>query len=718
MKNKLVFYSIILLFTISFAKDVFVDVSFDSKNGDGSLQKPYRSIQTAVENMSAGDVCYIRKGTYRETVIPASDNITITNYKDEYVLITGLDELGTFESYKGNIKKTSIADTVLQVFVNGKRMNWARFPDEDGVMLSTKEMAAINVGVIGVDGKTHGKVKITGLPSKEENFWEGAWVVGHATKKNWFTANKGKVISSSGENVTCYPLSMNWENMLGHDKPNFIGDGKGYIIGHLGALTVEKEWVWKDGTLYLYPPEEAKLIEGRTRVFGMDLSGKTGINVTGVHFKAAAIKMEQSIKCTIENCSVRYPGAFSTYTTNAWGNYRNGDGGIYVSGKDNIIKDCYIGRTWSHGVSLLGERNTIENCVVLQCNWIGERMSPIFCAGKGNIVKGNTVHKAGREGIELGNAKWVGRYAKDCLISNNHIYNVGFLCPDGGVIYANQQGGSIMSNTTISYNICHDYKSQNSHAWGGIYLDNSTSGFTLHHNVVYNVKRGVMINSSVGTKHSSHDIYAYHNTFFDVGSGIYWNTTSKVSDQQEYNIVVKNNHSNGGGFMGIDKSNNRNTLTKDECIDFANGDYRLKETSLSINKGVKVAGINDEAVGLPDLGAFEFGGSGWVAGSNIEIPYFPDEDLSVGSVAINERILNSAIVLRKNPMHINLNVKNSNGPWSIDIIDMRGRRQFVKRGIVEKTLSIPSSSFAPGVYCVVVKTNNQKFVEKVSLISK
>jgi len=55
------------------------------------------------------------------------------------------------------------------------------------------------------------------------------------------------------------------------------------------------------------------------------------------------------------------------------------------------------------------------------------------------------------------------------------------------------------------------------------------------------------------------------------------------------------------------------------------GNYRLKASSSSVDKGVAIKGINDGSVNAPDLGAYEYGGKDWTAGAEISVPDFPDE---------------------------------------------------------------------------------------------
>jgi len=51
----------------------------------------------------------------------------------------------------------------------------------------------------------------------------------------------------------------------------------------------------------------------------------------------------------------------------------------------------------------------------------------------------------------------------------------------------------------------------------------------------------------------------------------------------------------------------------------------LKPISASVNKGVVLPGINDDAVGAPELGAYEFDSRDLTAGASIEVPDFSEE---------------------------------------------------------------------------------------------
>ena len=65
-----------------------------SDSNAGTLAAPFETLQHAVNQLSAGDILYIRAGTYRETITIDEDGtsgnlITIENYNNEVVTIDG-----------------------------------------------------------------------------------------------------------------------------------------------------------------------------------------------------------------------------------------------------------------------------------------------------------------------------------------------------------------------------------------------------------------------------------------------------------------------------------------------------------------------------------------------------------------------------------------------------------------------------------------------------
>jgi len=276
------------------------------------------------------------------------------------------------------------------------------------------------------------------------------------------------------------------------------------------------------------------------------------------------------------------------------------------------VKDCYVGKTWTHGFSLWGNNNLLENSIAEQCNWQGERLSPIWAPGNDNTIIHNTSRYSGRDGIELGNGNFGVKAAHRALVQFNHVHNHGYLVPDAGLLYANNQGASPLANTEISYNILHDFVSHHPGAVG-IYLDNSSSGYKVHHNVIWNAHDGIRTRSAT-------ENYFVNNTIMDVKIPI----EVRGGERRGAVIVSQNNLINLDDIYGITKSHNQ-VVDVNDFTDHAGRDYSLKPGVAAIDAGTHVEGITVDVVGAPDLGAYEFGKPKWTVGASIEVPDFPDE---------------------------------------------------------------------------------------------
>src|SRR5262249_3348298 len=89
------------------AADYFVSSS-GSDTDSGSISAPFKTIQKCATVVAAGESCFIRGGTYRETVIPsnsgsASNPITYTTYNNEFVTVNGADLVTGWSAYSGSI---------------------------------------------------------------------------------------------------------------------------------------------------------------------------------------------------------------------------------------------------------------------------------------------------------------------------------------------------------------------------------------------------------------------------------------------------------------------------------------------------------------------------------------------------------------------------------------------------------------------------------------
>jgi len=213
----------------------------------------------------------------------------------------------------------------------------------------------------------------------------------------------------------------------------------------------------------------------------------------------------------------------------------------------------------------------------------------------------------------LGNRSFGIKVAHRALVQYNHVHNHGYLNPDAGLFYVNHQGKQDLAHSEVSYNILHDFIIV--HPGNvGLYLDNGSSGYSLHHNVIWNVHEGIRFRAAL-------ELFIYNNTLVDVDLSI----VQKKGPYKDDNIFTQNNLSTVDGFDGTTATHNQ-VVNVSDFTDHAGRDYSLKLGVAAIDAGTHVEWITADVVGAPDLGAYEFGKPKWTAGSNIQVPNSPDEE--------------------------------------------------------------------------------------------
>lgn len=136
MKLILIVITIISVISSPLLADEFIVAPDGDDANPGTLQKPFRTIQKTANIMKPGDICYIRSGVYRETVKvrtsgKAGRPIRFAAYSDDTVTLSGTELIkADWSVYKGNIYKASINHQVSQLFVDGKVMVEARWPNQ------------------------------------------------------------------------------------------------------------------------------------------------------------------------------------------------------------------------------------------------------------------------------------------------------------------------------------------------------------------------------------------------------------------------------------------------------------------------------------------------------------------------------------------------------------------------------------------------------------
>lgn len=481
----------------------------DSSNG--SLEQPLKTITKATMKAQAGDTICIREGVYNEVINPINNGaetapITYKAYNNEKVVITPTKEIKGFKSIAEN-ENIVVADCEYnlgrgrnQVFYKGNALTEARFPnvnldeygsdvspffptkgdlkldyseqpivststatEEDGTIVTTSISDYLTT--VEKQGeswseivKTSYKVSSDLLNNDEVNKWQGATFVSlHGYAWSWGTAIVEK--SESGS------LYLDKSSIIGNwftNKDEVINCG--YLTGHKNAIDQPGEWVISDGKLYMYLPEgetcDTLTVKVKSEQLCADLRENKYIHLDGLSFIGGGITMDNSEMCIIKNCNMKYISQYD-YSTHKKNNdipekgiAEAGEAGIYIGGKNDVVRNCTISESAGFGLSLMGiytlvKNNRITNCGYLAGNglsigaknydnkWNNSYQNP----RGGHVVKYNTVRNSGSAVFVVSSANFgypIGDQQSvliPCDISYNDFSNGGLSAIDIGVAY-------------------------------------------------------------------------------------------------------------------------------------------------------------------------------------------------------------------------------------------------------------------------------------------
>jgi hypothetical protein len=582
-----------------------------SNSNSGTLDRPFLTIQQAANVAQPGDNVFVRGGTYRETVTMAhsgtsSAPITFQPYSGEQVTVSGLDKVGSnWSTYSGSIYSATVPGGVSQVFVGGRMMTEARWPNNGYNNPLHAAFSSIGPASTIYPTPAVSTLNDPNLGNPSNGFWTGA-SIGMAAGSEWTFTGPTRVISQSGNNLN---FDAGATDVLGPAYTPTAGNPY-YLYRSLAALDAPKEWHYDSANsrLYLQAPGGAnpnsQAIEIRKRQLGFDVGSQSYINVTGFRLQAAGVNIAGNHN-TIDNVQILHPTPFV-----------DGDGyhppaGVQIDGNYNTVTHSEIGYSWGSGMMLRGANNTINNNIIHDVDWSGQFGGFVKIDDQGantggnNSVTNNTMYNAGRDGVTVCNS------AANTQIQHNDISRYGFLTRDLGGIYT---VSATAPGSVIAYNRVHDNHVNNLSPMNmGIYLDYDTTGFTVHNNLVSNVKYGITLNAP-GT-----DLNVYNNTLWGVDAAM---TTMVAPGIELTNVKTYNNLSNQGPWYGNDIQKNR-AQTADQFTNSAAGDYTLTANNTFAGKRAVNYGMTDATHptdpylgSAPDAGAFESGVTPWTAGAN------------------------------------------------------------------------------------------------------
>ncbi len=576
----------------------------DSNNGT-SLTTPFKTIQKAAGLMVAGDTCYVRAGTYRETVTPAHSGasgqpITFSNYNGEVVTVSGADAITSWTVNSGSVYKAAmgwdLGKGMNQVFVDGKMMNEARWPNP-GLDPLHPVLAKVQ------SSPTFNEIDDANL-TQAAGYWNGAtiWIEPGQNSYNPWVAKTGTVTSyTPGKIITDFASST--------DTNNLPAAGNYYYLtfGPLSSLDSAGEWQLSSSTLYLWTPDgtnpSGHTVEAKHRTYAFNFTNLQNIVLTGFDVFSAGVTLSGATNCLVDQCDFKYLSHF-TLISSGWDTADSS--GVVVSGSGNTVRHCWVDTSAGNGISLLGSNNTVIDCTVHEVDYDGIDSCGIRAFGNALEVKRNTVYNAGRAGI-------LNRNLTASRIEYNDISKFALFCKDVGGTYCFHTDGQ---GTVISHNWSHDTGTGlfNTNLVGvaGLYLDNNSLNHVVEHNLCWNTYEGIRMNPF------SHTNDIYNNDFYNNPGGSLTGGGDFDGTRVINNIFSGSVASATYGTTGSN-ANNINSGTDPKYVNPAGLDFELQSTSPAINAGQVLSPYTDGYIGsAPDIGAYENGNPRWTAGARYE----------------------------------------------------------------------------------------------------
>jgi hypothetical protein len=617
--KKLILLSLISLLSVaSGAQNLYVAPGGNDTSG-GSYEAPYLTIQKAANMAQAGDTVWIRSGTYRESVTLSRDGtsgktIVFSAYPGEEVVISGCDLLTGWTELGNGIweapMQSSMPEYRNQLFINGKAMTKARWPnstDDDpltpeGGVCDQPKCSMTKINVRGDFPNTWTSSSLNGA---------SIWVMAQSKWSAWNSRVNG--YNPAAGAVSVEEVTHSWfVDFMNPGNPCPYGYGESYFIvsGARALLDTTGEW-WYDNLnkkVEIIPFEGfipdllGVEIEAKKRDYGFVLNNRSYVEIRDIHFRGTAISMNESKNCILSGL---YFYEFDYREGNTPLFYRSA--GIYISGQNNMVRECEFTRCSDAGVTLEGRNNAIVNCYFHEVDYAGYDGGPINLQGQGHLVSHNTVEKTSRKAINPGGLSH--------LIQYNFIREVGLVNRDQAAIYS---GGFDAGNTVIRYNWINVSNGNKESIASGIYMDNWHQNMIVHHNIVWNTSEGLIVN-----RPGNYDVWANNSTQGTIRTsygpwlgmesmhGTYIHNNWATADIDNYNFCwskLKNKITSNTGM----------NLTFDSGIPVPNSNPGGEDG------GTFMPGMNDGFKGnAPDIGAVENGALSWSAGHNFNSPPHP-----------------------------------------------------------------------------------------------
>ena len=567
VKKVLLTYILIFSFSHVLAQTTYY-VAPASSGGDnnnaGTLAAPFETLQYGVNQLTSGDILYIREGVYRETITIDEDGtsgnlITIQNYNNEVVTIDGtVDVTGTWSSYgsvSGAYQLSSYSTDITQLFVDDEPMVNARWPNAqfyDDSIFSHSTWAQGDEGDDANPNSVEGSLQID-----EDVFDPGSLDLNNSIgilNIGSFKTETVKITSHtqnlSADDVITYGYTVKDDNgnvISGGTDADYDTTYKDkhhyyFFEGKLDFLDTNNEWFHDKTNNILYlvtdnglnPSTTGRTIKAKTTDYRVTFNGANYITFKGINFFATTIDIQNSDNLSIEECNFYFPSASKRMLglTNGLGS--TSVTSINGTSDNNTIKKCLFENAEGEALVIRGDNNTIENNYFHHIDWsasdLNGLMVTIYCTGNSNTFTKNTIHTTGASATVLpGTAS---------TFSYNKVTNTGLLQSDGAVFQGTK---NYVEGSNVHHNFIYDTEKYafRYDAPGG---DASVAGSygRMHHNIADNTN-GLMIkgnnqiiahNTVMNTINNRNDIIILSEDCSNTSTWLYNNLAKRIGSHR------------------------------------------------------------------------------------------------------------------------------------------------------------------------------------------
>ena len=620
----------------AFAGDAYYVAPSGDDSHPGTMARPFRTIQRAVDLANAGTTVVIRGGRYHESVDlsgvlgSAKAPVAITAFPGESVTMDGtrsIEELGStgWTRHQDHIYRTVLAQDVWQLFADGELMIPARWPNaflHNGTLWEQEthwariDSGKTTTGLVTDSPTNHHKLST--LPFSVTT----AMAVLNIDSFRTYTRRVSKHAAGAAS-FSVTPVSS--------VRPT---DGYYFLEGKLELLDSAREWFLDPATKALYfwtdsgePPDAS--VRGKVQDFAFYGNQCSHVRIAGLQFFATAFNFVNSPHMTIEGCDFRFAGCskrmLGSEAVPLTCSIVGPESGAFAS-----VIDCTFRYSECHAVYLDGAGNRIENCLFERIDWscsqLPRLMSTVYMHGDAPTFRRNTARACGAsEFIE---------FTAPPLVELNDFSEIGLVQNDGAIV---QLTRGAQSGSETRYNWFRNTTKNGARFDASTAIGSPTgSGGLMHHNISLNTRCGLMVkgdnhrcynNTTIGSRNNGIvvlDDEISHNK----GTVTRNNAAEKLSGHRAAKQILPGIH--GHNWNGYDHDPKGKTPP---LRDPDNLDFRPRPDSELVDRGTPVEPITDGFVGkAPDSGAYEFGDSRyWIPGRQHDTATTPiPPDLGTG----------------------------------------------------------------------------------------